>query len=88
MQSANRNVKAPGGVEDATAPFLALTFVAGVRTFVHARCVIDGQGSGVQGLFEAVGLGFIISVVVLLPGILTHAPRTAVPYVLAYGGED
>jgi len=67
-------------------PFAALAFAAGLRTFVHARRALDGQGSGWQGVLEAAALGFLIAFVVLLPGIVTHAPRAAVPYVVAYGG--
>jgi hypothetical protein len=64
------------------APFALL---AGWRTWVHARRYCRGLGTGWQGVVEGGAAGFVRSMIVLLPGIVTR-PTEALPYIIVYGG--
>lgn len=66
-------------------PFVALAFIAGWRTWVHARRYLSEQGSGWQGVVEGGALGLLAAALVLSPGIVAH-PAGAPPYVVFYGG--
>jgi hypothetical protein len=60
-------------------------FVAGWRTFVHAKRWLEHRRWGAMGIMEGALCGFAGAVFVLLPGILAQ-PTQAPPYVLFYGG--
>jgi hypothetical protein len=62
-----------------------LSFIAGWRTFVHARRWLMGRDRSWYGVFEAGVCGFLCALPILAPGIVTQ-PAKATPYVLVYGG--
>jgi hypothetical protein len=67
------------------APFVPLAFIAGWRTWEHARRVRRGQSRGWGGVLEGGLLGFVLAIL-LLAGSIARRPFEAPPYVLAYGG--
>ena len=62
-----------------------LSFIAGWRTFVHARRWLIMREHSWRGVFEAGVCGFICVLPILAPGIVTQ-PTKAPPYILVYGG--
>ena len=62
-----------------------LSFIAGWRTYVHARRWLIVQKHSWGGVFEAAVCGFVCALPILAPGIVTQ-PTKAPPYILVYGG--
>jgi len=62
-----------------------LSFIAGWRTYVHARRWLIVQKHSWDGVFEAAVCGFVCALPILAPGIVTQ-PAKAPPYILVYGG--
>src|SRR5262245_15937024 len=65
----------------AVSPF---AFAAAWRTFVHAQRWLEHHDRTWWGVLEAGACGLAGTVLVMLPGILTH-PLQAPPYLIAYG---
>jgi hypothetical protein len=70
------------GAGAVASPFV---MVAAWRTWVHARRLRQGLGTGWSGVLEAGALGLALALLVLAPGIVFR-PLEAPPYVVAYGG--
>jgi hypothetical protein len=64
---------------------LPLSFIAGWRTFVHARRWLITSDRSWRGVFEAGICGFLCAMPILAPGIVTQSTK-APPYILVYGG--
>ena len=64
---------------------LPLSFIAGWRTFVHTRRWLWSHDRSWRGVFEAGICGFMCTMPMLVPGIVTQ-PTIAPPYVIVYGG--
>lgn len=78
---AERQLKLIVAYVTATSPF---AMVAAWRTFVHAKGWLERGDPGWRGVLEAGAGGFLATLIVLLPGILT-TPAQAPAYVVTYG---